>query len=445
MFKKILMMGWEYPPKITGGLGVATQGLITALGRLNNNIDILLPRLTGEEEAVAGVTFRDFKNNKHLLSEKDLFNLAQRYYRLFQYFQPVSAYGIKGEHPQEFSDKSIREFMTSKNFNLDNLENLLTGSYSERLYQEINLFAEWAVLMSTKLEYDLIHAHDWMTYKAALGVHRMTGKPLICHVHSTEFDRSGEKVNQYIYDLEREAYNAAVVNITVSDFTRRILMSRYGVSPEKICVIHNGVDIDKIVLQKLSQRKKKRKIAPRDKIVAFVGRITFQKGPDYFVRAAKKVVENIPNTRFVMAGTGDMYYRMIEMAADMGLGSHFHYTGFLDKNGLHKLYGLSDLYVMPSVSEPFGITPLEAMLHKVPVIISKQSGVSEVIRNAIKVDFWDEDKIADGIIGVLKNKNTHRKLRMQGFIEASSMQWNTPATKVDHLYEGLLQGYAHYP
>lgn len=445
MNKKILMMGWEYPPRITGGLGVATKGLMTALSRLGNTVDILLPRLTGDEEELPGVRLLDFKKNKNLLSPNDLLNLAKRYYRLFQHFYPVSTYGAQGDHPLEYAnkvDKAIRGFLHPASFNLDSLDHLLTGSYSNRIYQEINLFAEWAVLVSTKLEYDLIHAHDWMTYKAAIGAHRLSGKPLICHIHSTEFDRSGEQVNQYVYDLEREAYHTATMNITVSEFTRRILLERYGVSPEKVRTVHNGVDYDVNALEKFTQRKKKRKVAPNGKIVTFVGRITFQKGPDYFVRAAKKVIENIPGVRFVMAGTGDMYYRMIEMAASMGMGSYFHYTGFLDKNGVSKLYGLSDLYVMPSVSEPFGITPLEAMLHKVPVIISKQSGVSEVVSNAIKVDFWDVDKIANGIIGVLKDQKMYKKLCTNGFKEAGSIGWGNAATKVNHLYEDILQKYA---
>jgi glycosyltransferase involved in cell wall biosynthesis len=282
-----------------------------------------------------------------------------------------------------------------------------------------------------------------MTYKAAIGAHRLSGKPFICHVHSTEFDRSGERVNQYIYDLEREAFHTATMNITVSEYTRRILLDRYGVPAEKVRTVHNGVEFNLGEIEQASV-KGKRKVAPKGKVVTFVGRITFQKGPDYFVRAAKTVIENIPDVKFVMAGTGDMYYRMIDMAAAMGMGSYFHYTGFLDKNGVSKLYSISDLYVMPSVSEPFGITPLEAMLHKVPVIISKQSGVSEVIQSAIKIDFWDVNQISTGIIQVLKDKKIHKKMCEDGFSEATSIQWRAAAEKVNYIYEEALNHYAGY-
>jgi glycosyltransferase involved in cell wall biosynthesis len=457
MGKKILMISWEYPPRITGGLGVASKGLAVALTKLGNTVDMLLPRLTGREEEIPGINLIDFKKKRHLLSEKEIIELAAKTGKLKYYAEMVSAYGQYGEKPSSIRSQlstAWHEFLKRMNHRLNIHDDLLTGNYSNRIYDEINIFAAWAAMISTKLDFDIIHAHDWMTYKAALTVGRISGRPVICHVHSTEFDRSGDKVNQHVYDIEREAFHRATMNITVSDFTRNTLLRRYSVRPEKVRTVHNGVDFLHVMedlaenlpenqnpkkTRKTSKSPpksaKKRKIAPKDKIITFVGRMTFQKGPDYFVRAAKRVIDVLPNTRFVMAGTGDMYYRMIDMAAGMGMGSHFHYTGFLDNAGVSKLYNISDLYIMPSVSEPFGITPLEAMLHKVPVIISKQSGVSEIVQNAIKIDFWDINQISESIIYILKNSKVHKKMREDGWAEANKIGWIAPAEKVNSIYE----------
>jgi glycosyltransferase involved in cell wall biosynthesis len=419
---------------------VATKGIATALTQYGNSIDLFLPRVTGLEEEIPGVNLWDFKRKKHLLTETELAGFVSKFLKFFHKNYPISAYGSAGENPEDLKKTEkefVEQYLSGIKRDMSLLDDFLTGNYSKRIYQEINVFADWVSLMASKSDFDIIHAHDWMTYKAALGAQVVSGKPLVCHVHSTEFDRSGDNVNQYIYDLERETFHRASVVITVSDFTRRILVDRYGVPVEKIRTVHNGVDIDLADLEK-SKVPKKRKIAPKGKIVTFVGRITFQKGPDYFVRAARKVIHEIPDVKFVMAGTGDMYYRMIELAADMGMGSYFHYTGFMDKEGVNRLYNLSDLYVMPSVSEPFGITPLEAMLHKVPVIISKQSGVSEVIQNAVKIDFWDVNQISDNIIYILKDKKTHQKLMADGFNEAAGIKWGNAAQKINNIYEETL-------
>jgi len=469
MNKRVLMVAWEYPPRITGGLGVASKGLATALTALGNTVDMVLPRLTGDEEETPGINLIDFKKYKNLLSPEEMMRLARKAMYFYKISKGVSAYGQYGEAPEVSGAWSgLSESELLKRVNLDFLKNegLFTGNYSNKIYHEISVYADWVELLASRLDFDIIHAHDWMTYRAALAAGRVSGKPVVCHVHSTEFDRSGQRVNQFIYDLEREAFHNSAMNITVSDYTRNILLDRYAVPFEKIRTVHNGVDNKTLKMYtedilsgaendqdsdssletskpgKVSKRtpaRPKRKIAPNEKVVSFVGRITFQKGPDYFVRAAKRVIETMGNVRFVMAGTGDMYYRMIDMAANMGIGSYFHYTGFLDNAGVSKLYSTSDLYIMPSVSEPFGITPLEAMLHKVPVIISKQSGVSEVVENAVKIDFWDINQIADGIVNILSDPKLYKKLREGGYEEARRLNWMRPAEKVNMIYDEVLQ------
>ncbi|MBI3395416.1 MAG: glycosyltransferase family 4 protein, partial [Spirochaetia bacterium] len=251
------------------------------------------------------------------------------------------------------------------------------------------------------------------------------------HVHATEFDRSGENVNAYIYDLERQAFHKATAVVTVSNYTRSILIERYGVDPSKITAVHNAIDFE--IPEEVFEVRK----PVQEKIVLFLGRITFQKGPDYFVRAAKIVVEHAPNVRFVMVGTGDMYRRMIELAADLGIGKYFHYTGFLDRDQVRQMYAMSDLYVMPSVSEPFGISPLEAMMHGVPVIVSRQSGVSEVVANCIKVDFWNVEELAEKMIAVLTDAALSRTLSESGRSEASRLTWEDTARKLEIVYYQL--------
>ncbi|MCB1140383.1 MAG: glycosyltransferase family 4 protein, partial [Leptospiraceae bacterium] len=257
-----------------------------------------------------------------------------------------------------------------------------------------------------------------------------SGKPLVAHVHATEFDRSGIHGNRYVEDLERHTFHRANAIVTVSNYTRNIIINRYGVSPEKVHAVHNAVEIEETLVPVRRPFE--------DKMVTFLGRITFQKGPDYFVRAARKVIDQNRNVRFVMVGTGDMYARMIELAADLGIGKYFHYTGFLKRDQIKQIYGMSDLYVIPSVSEPFGLTALEAMAQGVPVIVSRQSGVSEVIENAIKLDFWDVDAIAKAILDVIGNDELHSQMKHGGMEEVRRISWSNSAEKMEEVYRRVL-------
>ncbi|MCK4624402.1 MAG: glycosyltransferase family 4 protein, partial [Phycisphaerae bacterium] len=280
--------------------------------------------------------------------------------------------------------------------------------------------------------FDVIHAHDWMTYPAGLAVAAHSGKPLVVHLHSTEFDRSGENINQQVYDIERAGLHGADKVICVSYLTRGIAVKRYGVDPDKIEVVYNAVDLE---VKKVHTDP----IARDEKIVLFLGRITMQKGPEYFLQAAKRVLEKFDKVRFVIAGSGDLISQSVSLAAELGIGKHVAFTGFLRGDDVGRIFNMADLYVMPSVSEPFGIAPLEAMSHNVPVIISKQSGVSEVLTHALKVDFWDIDEMANKIVAVLRHPPLRRVLQQHGQIELRKLSWKDSARKCKKIYTELVR------
>jgi glycosyltransferase involved in cell wall biosynthesis len=306
--------------------------------------------------------------------------------------------------------------------------------YSRDMCAEVRRYAAVAVELARNENFDVVHAHDWMTYPAGIAVAGMSGKPLIVHVHSTEFDRSGEHVNQMIYDIERQGMHAADKVIAVSYFTRNVIISQYGVSGERVEVVHNGVDRSGNGSWALAGAG----INKDEKIVLFLGRITMQKGPEYFLQAAKKVLDVMDNVKFVMAGSGDLMQRVVEMAAELGIGHKVLFTGFLRGEDVQRIYSMADLFVMPSVSEPFGIVPLEALDNDVPVIISKQSGVSEVLRHALKVDFWDVNEIANKIVAVLKYPPLGTTLRSYGNYEVRRLSWKESAQKCVKIYEEAL-------
>jgi glycogen synthase len=281
-------------------------------------------------------------------------------------------------------------------FNTEQMGKLtFTGQYGPDLFQEIANYALVAAVIADDYPFDIIHAHDWLTYPAGIAAKAVSGKPLVIHVHATDFDRSGGSVNPGVLKSKNGEWRLADMIIAVSNLTRNTIIEKYGIDPSKVVTVYNAVeplDINDwpVYVKPL-----------REKIVTFLGRITLQKGPEYFIEAAYKVLKKSSNVRFVMAGSGDMFPRMIRRAASLGITDKFHFTGFLKGQDVYQMFSISDLYVMPSVSEPFGISPLEAMQSNVPVIISDQSGVSEILKHAIKVDFWDIDAMADAIYGIL--------------------------------------------
>jgi len=425
----IFMLGWEFPPFISGGLGTACYGLTRALNELGHHITFVLPQPIGAHRA------------SHVRLVTPASGGAQMAY---------ACYNIEGLQNVEF--RSIPSMLQAYASPAPGTERVLTtgkgaegngqggggagsysvlwatqskgagpGLYGGDMFAEVERYAAIAVFLAQQEGFDVVHAHDWMTYPAGIAVAAATRKPLVVHVHSTEFDRSGEHVNQRIYDIERAGMHAAHRVICVSHLTRNIVLRRYGVAPDKVEVVYNAIENNG------SDVSVPARIDKHEKIVLFLGRITMQKGPEYFLAAARKVLEYEQNVRFVMAGSGDMIRRSIELAAEMGIGHKVIFTGFLRGDDVTRVFKMADLYVMPSVSEPFGIAPLEALSHDVPVLISKQSGVSEVLAHVLKVDFWDVNEMANKIIAVLRHPPLQTTLREHGSFEIKRLTWKDSA------------------
>ena len=425
---KVFMLGWEFPPFISGGLGTACYGLTRAMDQLGIEVTFVLPKMVeseyathvklltpGSRKAAASFKFNELKNVKfHTISSGlQPYSTPETYRRRIEDI-------LRRKHEERGGDiKSALPIAVSRDYSCD-------------MYTEVHRYAAIAAELAENEQFDVIHAHDWMTYPAGIAVAAVSGRPLVVHVHSTEFDRSGEHVNQMIYDIERAGMHRADRVIAVSHFTRNVIISRYGVSGEKVEVVYNGVE------RSANWSSADTDISKDEKIVLFLGRITMQKGPEYFLHAAKKVLEVMDNVKFVMAGSGDLMHRSIELAAELGIGHKVLFTGFLRGEDVQKIYKMADLYVMPSVSEPFGIAPLEAMDNDVPVLISKQSGVSEVLVHVLKVDFWDVNEIANKIVAVLKYPPLQMTLRSHGNFEVRRLRWRDAAAKCARIYEEML-------
>ncbi|NQV09397.1 glycosyltransferase family 4 protein [Candidatus Woesearchaeota archaeon] len=404
---KILMLGWEFPPYSTGGLGTACHGLTKALAEKDVEITFVMPN--GPDSAQAKHVNLIVANNfiKQKVKFKKVNSILTPYITSEDYDEKLLRY-----HKKSGKEDSI---------------------YGRDLYDEVNRFTEKVKIIARDEDFDVIHAHDWMTYKAGIAVSKESGKPLVAQIHATEFDRTGGNPNQYVYDIEKEGMNAADRVIAVSNFTKNKVTTHYGVDNKKIRVVHNAVEHDHRLRSGIKSNR-----SSKHKTVLFLGRITLQKGPDYFLYAAKKVLEKVNNVRFVIAGTGDMEPHIIEKAAELGMANKVLFTGFLAGKDVDKAYQLADLYVMPSVSEPFGITPLEAIRNDVPVLISKQSGVSEVLKNCLKTDFWDIDDMANKMIATLKYNALSDTLRENANEELQEFNWGVPAGKCIDVYNEVL-------
>jgi glycosyltransferase involved in cell wall biosynthesis len=305
------------------------------------------------------------------------------------------------------------------------------GRYSRDLFAEVARYTAVLEDIARREPHDLVHAHDWMTFPAGIAASRASGRPLVVHVHSCEYDRSGDGANRRIVAIEQAGLDAADLVVCVSEYTASVLRARYRVDERKIRVVHNAVTRRE---QHLEWHQEK---AIEDPVVLFLGRVTFQKGPDYFLQAAALVVKEEPSVRFVLGGSGDMLPRMIETAAQLGLARHVFFTGFLNGDDVERMYAMADLYVMPSVSEPFGIAPLEAMALDVPVIVSRQSGVAEILQHALKVDFWDVRDIAEKILAVLRRPALRKTLVESGREEVAQMSWDVRGRLLRDLYQEL--------
>jgi len=429
---KILMLGWEFPPFISGGLGTACYGLTRAMNQLNTEITFILPRpITSEYSAHLKLASPASRIGPAGIEACQLADFKKVTFRtLPSYIQPYQS----SREYEELLGK-VRTTTASKFGLTEELipEGQSIEQYGMDLYQEVQRYARLATVIAREVEFDVIHAHDWMTFPAGVAVSAIFGKPLIVHVHSTEFDRSGEHVNQRVYDIERQGIYAASHVIAVSHLTKQIITSRYGVSEGKVSVVYNAIDMNGAPLDTA-----RASIRKDEKIVLFLGRITMQKGPEYFLAAAKKVLEVMDDVKFIMAGSGDMVRRTIELAAEMGIGHKVLFTGFLRGKDVDKIFRMADLFVMPSVSEPFGLVPLEALRNDVPVIISKQSGVAEILTHALKVDFWDINEMANKIIAVLRHPSLQATLREHGNFEVRKLSWKDSAQQCLDIYRSVL-------
>jgi glycosyltransferase involved in cell wall biosynthesis len=488
----VLVLGWEFPPFIAGGLGTACHGLTKALDRHGTHVTFVLPKPIDRSHSShvnllspspAGAAATSNEAIARALDESAATGGALHVpaaaapaaptttsapagalpfahvrflgvpagfvspYQRSAGNQPVGRWVIRSgvrralaEH-EAFEPGDVEtepEPHEAGQSWVSPVSVALPGAdYGGDLLEQVYRFRAFCLEATRNLNFDVVHAHDWMTYPAGLAIAGVTGKPLVVHIHSTEFDRSGVHVNQKVYDIERRGMHGAMRVLAVSQLTKNVVMRRYSVPDAKVSVVYNGVDLEP------TQGEHNIAIQSRDKIVLYFGRITYQKGPEYFIHAARRVLEYMDNVKFVVAGSGDQAARMIEMAAHMGIGHKVLFTGFLRGRDIKRVFALADLYVMPSVSEPFGIAPLEAMGHDVPVLISKSSGVSEVLIHALKCDFWDIDDMANKIIAVLRHPPLSATLTEHGSFEVRKITWDGAAAKCERVYRSVIDEMTH--
>lgn len=429
---RVLMFGWEFPPHIAGGLGTACYGIVKGLAHNGVQTMFVMPSASGDEDRSAAdiinaseipVEVSSTMNVDDFLDKVQFVHIGTN---MVPYLDPAEFHSlVEEDRKRQVRDFSIHYGQTYK----------FSGKYGSNLMEEVARYAMvgGTIAMTHKGEFDVIHAHDWLTYMAGIAAKRLSGKPLVVHVHATSFDRSsGNNIDTRVYDIEKRGMEAADRVITVSDLTRNIVITKYGIDPSKVVTVHNAVDFSG-----RSEIQVERGV--KEKVVTFLGRITFQKGPEYFIEAAAKVLKKCKNVRFVMAGSGDMMNRSIRQVARLGISDRFHFTGFLRGAEVQKMFALSDVYVMPSVSEPFGISPLEAMRSGVPSVISRQSGAAEVLKYAFKVDFWDVDAMADEIYALLQYPALADFASKYGYDEVNTLKWNNAAAKIKSVYESVIK------
>ena len=425
------MFGWEFPPHIAGGLGTACEGIVKGLAYNGAETLFVMPSASGDEDqsATTIINASDVAVDTASSTVDEFLDKVK--------FVHIGTNMIPYVGPEEFSSIVEEERRRqTEDFRIQyGMKYKFSGKYGTNLMEEVARYAMvgGTIAMQHKDEFDVIHAHDWLTYLAGIAAQELTGKPLVVHVHATSYDRGDEKhIDTRILDIETRGMLAADRVVTVSNLTRSIVINKYHIDPSKVVTVHNAVDFSG--RENLSVER-----GVKDKVVTFLGRITFQKGPEYFIEAAAKVLKRTDNVRFVMAGSGDMMNRCIKYVARLGISDRFHFTGFLRGKDVQKMFALSDVYIMPSVSEPFGISPLEAMRTNVPSIISHQSGAAEILKYAFKVDFWDVDAMADCIFGLLKYPALSSFAAKQGYDEVNRLKWNVATAKLKTIYESLIQ------
>lgn len=426
---RVLMFGWEFPPHISGGLGTASYGLTKGMATCGNiEVIFVVPKAWGDEDHNI---VRLIGANRVPVAFKKIYHKGV--------LTPIEKIEVESTivpytDPEDFWRITRSEVAGYKLMVQANNKGMVdfSGKYGNNLMDEIQKYAIVASVIASENDFDIIHAHDWLAYPAGIAAMEASGKPLVIHVHATDFDRSGGNVNPQVYNIEKQGMDAAQKIITVSNLTRDIVINRYGISPDKVETVYNAVE------PVTPEDEKPVNKGFDEKVVTFLGRITMQKGPEYFIEAANKVLKVMNNVRFVMAGSGDMMERMMRRTAALRITDRFHFTGFLKGHDVFTMLEMSDVYIMPSVSEPFGISPLEAMQSNVPVIISKQSGVAEILTHAVKTDFWDIDAMANAIYGILNYPDLAHMIIKNGKEEVIRLKWENSARHVKDIYERIL-------
>lgn len=446
----VLMFGWEFPPHISGGLGTACRGLTKSLVKENTHVIFVIPKANNIQEesglsvisasnvalpSLSGSVKTQGKGKASKAGKKKLASGAKittvpvlsglsPYMAADVLNQPYSL--IHWNYELNTAPEASVEQTVSKDGRFP-----FSGGYGPGLTEEVQWYAQVGAVVASQCVFDVIHAHDWLTFAAGMAAKKVSGKPLVVHMHATEYDRAGNNINHQVFEAELAGMEAADRIVAVSQLTKDTIVRNYRIPAWKIEVVHNGVE-----------RKMERKmtnIPPIGKqVVTYLGRITYQKGPQYFVEAANKVLQKFPDVHFVMAGSGDLLPKMIDRVAQLKISSNFHFTGFLKGEQLDKVWAVTRAYVMPSVSEPFGITPLEAIQAGIPVIISKQSGVAEVVKNAIKLDFWDTEALADAICNILLYESLSKTMKTTSREELRKLTWGRAARKINQLYHELI-------
>lgn len=413
---KALMLGWEFPPHILGGLGTASYGLTKGMSQQEDmEIIFVIPKPWGDEDQ-SFLKIIGCNNTPIAWRDVDWDTVNSR---LGRFMDPHDYYKMRDNIYADFNYMNVNDFGCLE----------FSGRYPTNILEETNNYSIVTGVIGRSFDYDIIHAHDWLTYSAGLHAKNISGKPLVIHVHATEFDRSRGKPNPTVFGIEKNGMDNCDHIICVSNLTRRTVIDNYNQPEWKVTTVHNAVDplspeIDAI--ERLSGVK--------EKVVTFLGRITMQKGPEFFVDAATNVLKRTEHIRFVMAGSGDMMDQMIRLVADRGISDKFHFTGFLRGKQVYEMLKSSDVYVMPSVSEPFGISPLEAMQCGVPSIISYQSGCAEILNNVIKTDYWDVDAMADAMYSICTHPGIAEYLSVEGKKEVDAITWEDVGLKVRGIY-----------
>ena len=417
---KALMFGWEFPPHILGGLGTASFGLTRGMAMQEDmEITFCIPKPWGDEDQ-SFLKIIGMNNVPIVWKDVHMDTVGPR---MSKYMNPQIYYDYRDHIYADFNYRHVNDLGCME----------FSGRYPDNLLEEINNYSIVAGVVARAETYDVIHAHDWLTYPAGIHAKQVSGKPLVIHVHATDYDRSRGNVNPDVYAIEKNGMDNADHIITVSNLTRQTVIEKYHQDPSKVTTVHNAVEPMSQEILAIQDKK-----GVKEKVITFLGRITMQKGPEYFVEAAAKVLAKAPHARFIMAGSGDMMDQMIRLAAIRGISDKFHFTGFMKGKQVYEVLKASDVYVMPSVSEPFGISPLEAMQCGVPTIISKQSGCAEILDYAVKVDYWDIEALADAMYGIITYPAMHKFLKEEGKNEVDNIKWEYAGQRVRNIYNAVI-------